>query len=165
MFEYQQVFHVGLLVPDVDEAMREQGDALGVSWARVQHVPDRTVWTPERGAEEVELTFVYSCEGPQHIELLSGSPGSIWDGAVPSGLHHLGVWSDDVASDAARFIDRGWRVVAAATAPEHGFGSFAYVAPPSGLIVELVASTARSRFDAWFAGGSLGSDRTPAGSR
>jgi catechol 2,3-dioxygenase-like lactoylglutathione lyase family enzyme len=161
MFDYQQIFHVGLLVPDVDRAMTELGDPLGLEWARVQHVANRSVWTPERGAEEIPLTFVYSREGPQHIELLRGAPGSIWDGESSTGLHHAGVWSNDIATDVEQFLSAGWTVIAAAKAPADGFGSFAYVSPPSGLIVELVSAAARSRFDAWFAGGTLGSDRDP----
>ncbi|MEZ5375986.1 MAG: VOC family protein [Acidimicrobiales bacterium] len=157
MFDLQQIYHSGLRVADVDRAMAELGPALGVTWARVQYSDNRTVWTPERGLEQVELTFVYSCEGPQHVELLQG--GSVWDAGDAPGLHHLGVWSDDVGADVERFLAAGWTVAAAATAPEDGFGSFAYVAPPSGLIIELVASAAKPRFDTWFAGGSLGSDR------
>ena len=162
VFDYQQIFHVGMLVPDVDEAMTELGASMGLEWARVQLNAARSVWTPERGLEEVSLTFVYSTQGPQHIELLAGSAGSIWDGSTPSGVHHVGVWSDDVAADTASFVASGWRLVAAATAPEDGFGSFTYVAPPSGIVVELVSSAARPRFDTWFAGGSLGNDRDPA---
>jgi catechol 2,3-dioxygenase-like lactoylglutathione lyase family enzyme len=162
VFDYQQIFHVGMLVPDLDRAMDEVGGPLGLTWARVQYVAERSVWTPERGLENVALSFVYSTEGPQHIELLQGSPGSVWDGQHASGLHHVGAWSDDVAADAARFVAAGWRVAAAAVAPDDGYGSFAYVVPPTGLIVELVSSAARPRFDSWFAGGTLGSDRTPA---
>lgn len=162
-FDYQQIFHVGHLVPDIDAAMAELGGAAGLEWARVQHVPNRSVWTPERGAEEVPLTFVYSRSGPQHLELLCGSPGSVWDPGSAQGVHHVGVWSDDVAADAAHFAAAGWAVTAAARAPEDGFGAFAYVQSPTGMIVELVASTARARFDTWFAGGSLGSDRDPVG--
>jgi catechol 2,3-dioxygenase-like lactoylglutathione lyase family enzyme len=163
MFDYQEIFHIGMLVPDIDRAMAEVGDPIGLQWARVQHAPKRTVWTPARGAEEVALTFVYTRQGPQHIELLCGDPGSIWDPATCAGTHHVGVWSDDVTADVERFLSAGWAVTAAATAPEDGFGAFAYVSPPSGLIVELVAERARPRFDTWFAGGSLGSDRDSLG--
>jgi hypothetical protein len=69
------------------------------------------------------------------------------------------VWSDDISTEAQGFASAGWTVAAEARSPEDGFGAFAYVASPTGLIVELVASTARPRFDTWFAGGSLGSDR------
>lgn len=159
MFDFQGVYHTGVMVPDIDVAMEQMGAALGLTWARVQHVAKRTVWTPERGTEEVELTFVYSCEGPQHVELLTGQPGSVWDCGDRPGLHHVGVWSHDVGADVERFLRAGWHVAAAAVAPEDGFGSFAYVVPPSGLIVELVSLAAKPRFDTWFAGGSLGSDR------
>ena len=52
--------------------------------------------------------FTYSAEGPQHIELLEGEPGSIWDGRVTPGLHHIGVWSDDVAGETSRLVKEGW---------------------------------------------------------
>ncbi len=162
MFDYQQLFHIGMLVPDVDAAMDEIGGSLGLTWARVQHTAQRSVWTPAGGLAHVALTFVYSCEGPQHIELLHGSPGSVWDPATHRGAHHVGVWSDDIPADVALFESAGWHVAAAALGPEDGYGGFAYVAPPSGLIVELVASAAKPRFATWFAGGSLGSDRDPA---
>ena len=159
MFDYQQIFHVGHLVPDIDRAMTELGDAAGLQWARVQHAPNRTVWTPQRGAEEVALTFVYSRSGPQHLELLCGSPGSIWDSTSTTGVHHIGVWSDSISADAENFVSAGWTVTAAARPPDDGFGAFAYVTAPTGMTVELVASTARPRFVTWFEGGSLGSDR------
>jgi len=159
MFDYQHIFHVGVRVPDLDTAAAEMGASLGLQWARVQHVAERSVWTPQRGLEHVALTFVYSRQGPQHVELLQGAPGSIWDCGDSPGLHHVGVWSDDIPGDVEQFVSSGWKVAAAAVAPDDGFGSFAYVAPPSGTIVELVTAAARPRFDEWFAGGSLGNDR------
>ncbi len=159
MFDYQGVYHTGIRVPDVDVAMAEMGASLRVTWASVQYSTDRSIWTPERGNERVELTFVYSCEGPQHIELLQGQAGSVWDCGDQPGLHHVGVWSENVAADVDRFVAAGWRVAAAGEAPEKGFGTFAYVVPPSGLVVELVSVAAKPRFEVWFAGGSLGSER------
>ena len=77
MMDYGRIYHTGVRVPDVDAAMVQLGESLGLTWATVQNSTDRTVWTPERGLEQVELTFVYSCEGPQHVELLRGQPGSV----------------------------------------------------------------------------------------
>lgn len=159
MIDDQRIYHVGVRVPDVDVAMAELGPSLGVTWASVQHSEVRTVWTPERGLEHVALTFVYSREGPQHIELLRGASGSVWDCGHDPGAHHVGVWSDDVAADVDRCVAAGWSVTAAAAAPDDGFGSFAYVQPPSGLVVELVTSAAMPRFEAWWAGGALGGER------
>ena len=102
------------------------------------------------------LRFTYSSQGPQHIELLQGGRGSIWDGAEHPGVHHIGVWSDDVAGDTRALVEQGWIVRLAQADPEQGYGAFTYVQPPSGLLVELVSSAVRPRFERWFAGGSLG---------
>lgn len=155
----RDTFHHGVLVDDVDEAMAELGASLGLNWASVQHAPERSVWTPEHGLEHVALTFVYSTDGPTRVELLQGATGSVWDPAGRTGFHHVGVWSDDVTADASALTALGWTVTAAASSPEDGYGSFAYVVPPSGPIVELVSSAARPRFESWWSGGVLGHER------
>lgn len=157
--DYQNVYHSGVRVADIDAAMAEMRDTLGLRWASVQHSSSRALWTPEHGLQHIELTFVYSCDGPHRIELLRGAPGSIWDASDEPGLHHVGVWSDDVVADTNAFVAAGWRVAAAAATPDDGYGTFTYVQPPTGLIVELVSSAARPRFETWWAGGSLGSER------
>ena len=91
-----------------------------------------------------------------HVELLDGAPGSPWDAGATPGAHHLGVWVDDVPAEVEAAVAAGWRIVASAAPPEDGFGTFAYLAPPAGLIVEVVAARAQPRFEAWWAGGSLG---------
>jgi catechol 2,3-dioxygenase-like lactoylglutathione lyase family enzyme len=159
LLDFQRVFHHGVRVPDIDAAMAELGRTLGLRWATVQHNADRAVWTPDRGLEHVELTFVYSCDGPHRIELLQGQAGSVWDAPDDPGLHHAGVWSDDVAADTEALVAAGWTVTAAAAAPDDGYGSFSYVRPPSGLVVELVTTAAADRFERWWAGEPLGSER------
>lgn len=135
--------------------MDEIGAAVGVTWCQVQ-VRDQAVWLPGVGDTTVPLRFTYSAQGPLHIELLEGAPGSIWDGRETPGLHHVGVWSDDVAGDTQAMVDQGWAVVMGQRGPEQGYGGFVYVQPPSGLIVELVTSAIQPMFDRWFAGGPLG---------
>lgn len=159
MIDYQRMYHQGVRVRDLDAAMTEMGAQLGITWATVQHNPAQPVWTPTDGMRTVPLTYVYSCEGPQHLELLQGPPGTVWDGSEQPGAHHVGVWSDDVAADTRACLDAGWTLAAAGAAPEDGYGVFTYVVPPSGLIVELVWSAVKPRFEAWWAGGEMGNER------
>lgn len=154
-FDYQQLFHTGIRVPDLDAAMTEIGGAMGVTWAEPVTNPAQAVWTPDQGSQEVALRFTYSCEGPQHIELLQGAPGSPWDGSEHPGVHHQGVWVDDVAAEAAALEAAGWSCAAAGLAPEDGYGGFAYMQPPSGAIIELVTSAIKPMFDKWWSGGPL----------
>ena len=147
-------YHIGVRVPNLEVAMAEMGADLGLTWCSVQE-RQQDVWTPTTGAVKVPLRFTYSAEGPQHLELLEGAPGTIWDGRKQPGIHHTGVWVDDVAAETNALLAKGWTLAAAGRSPEDGFGAFTYVVPPSGLIVELVWSAISPMFDRWFAGGAL----------
>ena len=154
MIDYQRLYHTGIRVPDIHAAMAELVP-LGITWCSVQE-RDQHVWLPESGATVLPLKFTYSAEGPQHLELLEGPPGSIWDGRTQPGVHHLGVWAEDVAAETKACLEAGWKLLAAQAAPEAGYGVFTYVAPPSGTIVELVSAAIQPRFERWWAGGELG---------
>lgn len=156
LIDYQRIYHTGIRVPDLQVAMDELGPVLGVTWATPKHVVGQPAWTPADGQQHLDLRFTYSCEGPQHIELLQGPVGSIWDGTVQPGVHHVGVWSDDVAAETQRFLDAGWTLQLAQCSPADGFGTYTYVQPPgSAMLVELVSAAALPRFEQWWAGGSL----------
>lgn len=155
MIDYQQIFHTGIRVPNIQDAMDEMGNTLGLTWAKVQETPGQGLWTPELGQQAVPLKFVYSAEGPQHVELLEGAAGSFWDGRQDPGVHHVGVWVDDVGAETQRCAELGWTVVGASVSPDEGYGGYSYVQPPSGPIVELVWSVMLPRFESWWAGGDL----------
>jgi catechol 2,3-dioxygenase-like lactoylglutathione lyase family enzyme len=88
--------------------------------------------------------------------LLQGPVGTIWDGSEHPGVHHVGLWADDVAAETQRCLDAGWTLELAQCSPEEGFGTYTYVRPPgAGMLVELVSSAALPRFESWWAGGTL----------
>lgn len=147
-------FHVGARVRDLGAAMDGLAKGLGLSWATVVERRQR-VWTPSGGATSVPLRFTYSCEGPQHVELLQGAPGSLWDGTDHPGLHHAGAWSDDVATDTGALVATGWTVEGAERPPDEGYGVMSYVRSPAGLLVELVSRHVKPAFERWWAGGAL----------
>lgn len=150
MFDTQRMFHVGVLVADLDRAMQELATASDLTWAEPRSVDAMPVWTPDGGAREEPIRFVYSCAGPQHVELLQGAPGSPWYAGDAPGLHHVGLWTDDVARDVTAAAAQGWAVELANVPPEDGFGMFAYVRPPSGLLVEFVSDALLPSFEEWW---------------
>lgn len=152
---HQMLYHHGVRVADLDRAMAEMGTELDLEWCSVQE-SEQTIWTPDQGTQKIPLRFTYSCQGPIHLELLQGAPGSLWDGREEPGLHHIGLWCDDVRQATEQAIGRGWTVAMAQAHPDKGYGAFVYLCPPSGLTVELVWSGLRPMFERWFAGGSLG---------
>lgn len=150
----EELFHVGIRVPDLDAAMRDMGGAASVTWSAVQQ-RQQQIWLPGSGVSEVALRFTYSSAGPVHLELLQGEPGSIWDADDGPGPHHLGFWVDDVASTTEELLGQGWTLELAGRAPDDGYGAFTYVRSPTGTIVEPVSAALRPAFERWWAGGDL----------
>ena len=154
-FRYSDLFHVGVRVRDLDTAMEDLGTGLGLTWSAVVDREQRH-WTPAVGPTSTRLRFTYSREGPQHVELLEGGTGSIWNADDQPGVHHAGVWVDDVAAVTIALVGQGWSLEAAQRPPGDGYGSFAYVRSPSGFLLEPVSSARREMFERWWAGGPLG---------
>ena len=68
-----------------------------------------------------------------HIELLHGSPGSYWDYSIGgAGLHHIGVWVDDVTRANQDLVRQGWVVELAGASPRKATGASRTRARPAG---------------------------------
>ena len=152
MIDLQDQFHVGIRVPDLDAAMDQLGASLDVTWAEARDNPEQALWTPEAGLQHLRLRFVYSAEGPQHLELLQGPPGSFWDGSDEPGAHHIGVWVDDIVNETDRMVHAGWKLIGAQRDPSdrEGYGVFTYLQPPAGVIVEFVDRAIEPGFRQWW---------------
>jgi hypothetical protein len=99
--------------------------------------------------------FTYSVEGPIHLELQGGEPGSFYDPAASRG-DHIGLWVNDVRATVEELIGLGWEVIAAGAAPEDGWGLFTYLRPAQGgMTVEVVSETLQPVFTRWFRGEGL----------
>ena len=155
MIDFKEIFHIGIRVPNIEAAMEEMGESLNVTWAELVENPSQGLWTPGDGQQNIPLKFVYSCEGDQHLELLEGPPGSFWDGKENHGVHHFGVWVDDVKVETEKLLGLDGELLGAAKSPAEGFGNMTYLAPSNGTILELVASTNKPRFERWWSGGSF----------
>lgn len=154
MFDYQRMFHTGFIVHDLKLEMARYSEGLGLRWATPYVYEALNIWTPDRGEHQIRLEAVYSIEGPQHLELLVGPPGSPYDPAAHTG-HHVGFWVSDVRATVEPLLSQGWSVVLSGASPERGFGGFTYLRPPgAGMMVEVVSEAARPRLENWWAGAS-----------
>ena len=155
--DWGEVFHVGIRVTDLEAAQQELTESLGLSWTVPATMPLK-VWAPGAGYSRGELTISFSTVGPVRIELLLGSPGSYWDASINgAGVHHIGVWVDDVTKVNTDLVGQGWTVELAGRSPAEGYGGFTYVRSPAGVLFEpeTTLGGAKERFDKWYAGGSL----------
>jgi catechol 2,3-dioxygenase-like lactoylglutathione lyase family enzyme len=116
------LFHVGLVVEDMESAMASLRTALGVRWGSPEYrTAERE--TPQ-GKQTFTSVFAFSLDGPPFFELIGRQEGSPW--AEP-GFHHAGLWCDDFVEAAALRVAAGWR-----------WESGKYFRGPDGVRYELV---------------------------
>ena len=132
------IYHVGYVVENLNDAMVQFSEAIGVRF--VDHFVTATYRDAGNSIVTVELHTSFSLDGPTHLELIEAMPGSIWEIGSGPGLHHIGLWTDDVPAEAARLARAGLTAVASSVDPddEASPGYFSYHRNPQGSLVEIV---------------------------
>ena len=149
----EDLFKTGLIVPDLERAAREFSDSLGLIWASVQVAELCLQIGGTR--ENVKLPFVYSRSGPPYLELLQAQPEGYYALPEGGGIHHVGMWVDDLAEASAGLAARGMPREAAGVQDGRCPALFAFHTNPHGLRLELVERAGRAAFLEWLAGGPL----------
>ena len=121
-------FHVGIVVDDLEATLAQLTDLFGYEWCDEIGGPMPVV-TPA-GEVEVDLRFVYSRTEPR-VEVIRTAPGSLWEPAAGSGIHHLGYWSDDLTADSEALAAAGFAFEAGGLQPD-GSLLWAYHRSPVG---------------------------------
>jgi len=148
-------FHVGILVADLEAAVKRFSDVLDLGFHPIQV---STVETRGPIIDNVTTRMTYSLEGPMYIELIEGSddegPFSISQG---EGLHHLGVWTQTFAEYQARDAAACLPVV---TTVHPGPGDpMVWLTDPRGLYgarIEYLDDRLRPPMESWLRGDSSG---------
>lgn len=146
-----ELYHVGIVVHDLDDGMRRFGDLLGVGrWVEFETaMPSRY-----RGAEVTAgARAAYGDAGPTYVELVQPTGGR-WTAQAfleerGEGVYHLGYWVDDMPDAIRRAEGAGLGVDWAAEAD--GVPFVAYLDAVGGVHIELVAASVRPIIEARFA--------------
>jgi catechol 2,3-dioxygenase-like lactoylglutathione lyase family enzyme len=136
-----ELFHVGIVVPDVEAALETYSDAFGFHWTELRRSSPQEVMA---GGQRVstEIRACYSVEGPPHVELIEDVTGNVW-GDSAYGLNHTGYWADDITTARDRLERSGLPAIvfdAGSTPPR-----FSYHRAANGMWVELVGPGFRPR--------------------
>jgi Glyoxalase/Bleomycin resistance protein/Dioxygenase superfamily len=131
----EDLYHTGIVVPDIDAAMARLTASGGYQWTTAQSytLPFRTT----SGTRELTSTFVYSVQAP-HLELINEVPGSPWTTAPGRAIHHLGYFTDDLAGTARALEDNGFTFEATAAVSDAELALFAYYVDAFGTRIEIV---------------------------
>lgn len=137
-------FHYGIVTGDLAASMSQLSVALGVTWTAPGS--GGTLFHSVDGRPQPQPVSAISREGPIHIDLIQGEPGTIW--AAPDGprLHHFAYWTDDLEDDIARLTRDGWRLEL--TKPDAGGRPtvFAYLVRDDGFRVELIDAAGKETY-------------------
>jgi len=131
------LYHVGIVVPDVESAMAHFTELLGVVWGPVVQTDAIEV----RDADGNDLTLpnriCFSTAAP-HIELIQELPGSVWVCNEHSNLHHVGFWADALPSDSEAFTSSQCPLQICGREGAQVPAGWAYHRDPLGVRFELV---------------------------
>ncbi|MDT3443262.1 MULTISPECIES: VOC family protein [unclassified Pseudofrankia] len=138
-------FHIGITTNDLGASMRDLTRALGVTWTAP--TAGEGLFHTVDDVPQPRPTSCISRQGPIHVDLIKGEPGTIWETAGPR-LHHFAYWTDDLAADVIRLTSEGWRLEM--TKPdENGRPTlFAYLVRADGFRLELIDAAGRDDYAA-----------------
>ncbi|QIS12943.1 VOC family protein [Nocardia arthritidis] len=131
-------YHAGVVVNNLEQAMSELTEMLGLDWGPVLRSGHQILGKHGIAAsgDGIGPLMTISNQGPPYIELLQRVPDTIWD---RPGLHHLGFWSADARGDSDLLSSKGFPLQAAAVvlSGDTDPGVF-YHRTSEGLYLELV---------------------------
>lgn len=143
-----ELYHVGLVVPDIREAMELYSEAFGFAFTNVAELAVR----PVVGGHVVPalIAMAYSTAGPVHLELIEDLDGGVWHpGGSP--LNHVGFWTDDVGRSKEKLDAQGFPGVVFDATPNGIPELYSYHRGPGSFWVELIASSWKVDLDAMIA--------------
>jgi hypothetical protein len=140
----EDLYHTGIVVPDLDAAMARYTALAGYQWIKPLSytLPFRTA---SAGTREFTSTIVYSMNSP-HIELIQEVPESPWVAAPGNSVHHLGYFTDNLTDSARSLQDNGFTFEATAAVAGSELALFAYYVDSFGTRIEIVD---RALFPDW----------------
>jgi hypothetical protein len=131
----EDLYHTGIVVPDLDAAMARLSALAGYRWITPLRYtfPFRTA----NGTRELTSAAVYSLQSP-HVELLQEVPDSPWTAAPGNSVHHLGYFTDNLTDTARMLEDNGLTFEMTADLPGSDLALFAYYLDAFGTRIEIV---------------------------
>jgi catechol 2,3-dioxygenase-like lactoylglutathione lyase family enzyme len=162
--ERWDISHIALAVPDLEDAMRLYGAAMGLEWSALQDPGEMEVVAPMYGSGAVRIEApreVWSLNSPA-LELLGipgapvGTPGArLW--GVRGGqhrVHHICFWVDDLVAASAQLTAEGFPLEVTMP-PGETVRGFAYHVNEGGTRVELMRAEDKTAIDNWLRTGEL----------
>jgi catechol 2,3-dioxygenase-like lactoylglutathione lyase family enzyme len=142
-----EMYHVGIIVPDVEAGRQRLTELLGIVWGPVVEAPTE-VQDAEGRVMEVALKMCYSTEAP-YLELIEERLGTPWVCNEHSNLHHIGFFTGDVDAESMRLTGAACPLdITRHGESADGIG-WVYHRDPLGIRIELVDAATREMLESY----------------
>jgi glyoxalase/bleomycin resistance protein/dioxygenase superfamily protein len=145
-------FHIGIVVEDFESSLAELSELFGYEWCDEMTNPTDVVYA-DGSTAVIPTSFAYSMNAPR-LEVIRAVPGTLWEPAAGSGVHHMGYWSDDIEAESASLARRGWAREVVGRRPT-GEVYWAYHRHGNGPRIELVTRALQPTLEQYFATGKV----------
>ncbi|MEI8001661.1 MAG: VOC family protein [Actinomycetes bacterium] len=134
--DLSELFHVGIVVPDLDAAKAHFTELLGLDWGPVVESLIG-IAGPDGVRHEVVNRICYST-APPYLELIQETPGTTWVCNEFSNLHHLGFFSSDPGAVSTHLGERRCPLEVVDAQVGDAPPNWVYHRDPLGVRVEIV---------------------------
>jgi hypothetical protein len=139
-------YHIGIATNDLEASMSALTALMGVSWTPIRSGQSFPITSPGRGLVADGARRTHSREGPLRMELLEGTPGSVWAPERQPHVHHVAYWTADVAWACRLLTVEGWTIELTTLDKRGEPHEFAYLTRADGLRVEVVDQAGRPAY-------------------
>jgi hypothetical protein len=143
-----EMFHVGIVVADLDAARARLSTLLGLEWGPIVETAGLEV-RDARGRDLVLPNRICYSTVPPYIELVQEQPGTTWVCNEHSNLHHIGFFSTALAADSDRLTGAVCPLELAGRTGDASPTTFVYHRDVLGARIEFVDAAGREVMEQW----------------
>jgi len=127
----KKIDHIGIVVQDIEAALKVYRDALGLELAQVEFVPEQAVKIAFLPTGESEIELVQPTTDDSGIARYLAKRGE--------GVHHICLEVDDIEATLAQMAAQGMKLIDQRPRIGSGGQKYAFVHPKSthGILIEL----------------------------
>lgn len=146
------IYHIGVIVPQLETAMAELTDILGLAWGPVVETGPSQMIQPGSGTKTAHSFRIAFSQDQPHFELIEELPGTLWVCNPYSNLHHVGFWGAGLVPESSRIVGAGCPVEIMGLGPDDGVPlRMAYHRNALGVRIEVVDVKAQRAISALWA--------------
>jgi hypothetical protein len=97
-----RLFHFGILVASVEEAVDRYHDLFGLTFHAPSSVRFNRMYDPDERPVQIRASF--SVEGPPHVELIEAIDDGVYGVQRGLGFHHVGLWDPSIDANKETYL-------------------------------------------------------------